>query len=157
MDVREVGAKIADLRKQHGLTQKELGDRLGVSHAAVSKWERGINYPDIELLEPLARVLGITAAELLGLEDAPSEEVIKEVTELSLEEREEIKRGLRVRLRLIGIAALILAVFELYFGWFLFRSGLEGVEYRVFTIGLLGAIGCILGNALNGLQETKHL
>ena len=44
MDVKKVGALIARLRKEKGLTQRELGERLGVSDRAVSKWERGLSY-----------------------------------------------------------------------------------------------------------------
>lgn len=53
------------LREQHGLTQRELADRIGVTDKAVSKWETGRGVPDIALVEPLARTLGVSVAELL--------------------------------------------------------------------------------------------
>lgn len=56
---------IAKRRKVKGLTQKQLGDKLGVTDKAVSKWERGNGYPDISYLEPLAAALDITVSELL--------------------------------------------------------------------------------------------
>lgn len=60
MDIQIVGSQIAMLRKQKCLTQSELGQRLGVSFQAVSKWERGEALPDITLLPDLAKVLETT-------------------------------------------------------------------------------------------------
>jgi len=57
MDSKIVGAQIARLRREKGLTQNELGDRLGVSFQAVSKWERGETLPDTAILLDLANVL----------------------------------------------------------------------------------------------------
>ena len=57
MDVKQVGAQIARLRKEKGLTQNDLGDRLGVSFQAVSKWERGETLPDTAILLDLANLL----------------------------------------------------------------------------------------------------
>lgn len=77
MDAVTTGAMIAQARKQKGLTQSELAQMLHVSTQAVSKWERGLNFPDITLLEPLAQTLGLTVAELLsGQLDAPAEETL---------------------------------------------------------------------------------
>lgn len=57
MDSKLVGAQIARLRKEKGLTQNDLGDRLGVSFQAVSKWERGETLPDTAILLDLANAL----------------------------------------------------------------------------------------------------
>lgn len=57
MDTKMVGAQIARLRKDKGLTQNDLGDRLGVSFQAVSKWERGETLPDTAILLDLANAL----------------------------------------------------------------------------------------------------
>lgn len=57
MDSKMVGAQIARLRKEKGLTQNDLGDRLGVSFQAVSKWERGETLPDTAILLDLANAL----------------------------------------------------------------------------------------------------
>jgi tellurite methyltransferase len=58
---------IRTLRKQKHLSQQELAQRLGVSYQAVSKWERGLNLPDLLLIPELCRILGISTDELLGL------------------------------------------------------------------------------------------
>ena len=65
MDIRKVGAQIAELRKAKGITQGELGDRIGISFQAVSKWERGETLPDITLLPSLAKVLETTVDFIL--------------------------------------------------------------------------------------------
>lgn len=59
------GGFIAILRKEAGMTQKQVADRLHVTDRAVSKWERGLSYPDVTLMEPLAAVLGVGVDELL--------------------------------------------------------------------------------------------
>ncbi|MBP3937932.1 MAG: helix-turn-helix transcriptional regulator, partial [Clostridia bacterium] len=59
------GKMIALLRSQKGITQAELGERLGVSFQAVSKWERGETLPDVSLLTDLADVLETTVDFLL--------------------------------------------------------------------------------------------
>ena len=65
MDNEKMGQFIAELRKSHQMTQKDLASKLNVSDKAVSKWERGLSCPDISLLSPLSEVLGITVSELL--------------------------------------------------------------------------------------------
>ena len=60
------GSAIRLLREKKGYTQKQLAERLMVSDKAVSKWESGRGLPDISLLEPLAKTLGISVAELLS-------------------------------------------------------------------------------------------
>ena len=69
MDQYIVGSVIKRLREEKRLTQAQLADRLGVSDKAVSKWETGGGYPDITLLEPLARELSVSVIELLAGEN----------------------------------------------------------------------------------------
>lgn len=65
IDKERFGAFLARLRKERGLTQKELARRLFVSDKAVSKWERAQSLPDVALLLPLADCLGVSVTELL--------------------------------------------------------------------------------------------
>lgn len=60
------GAVIKELREKHHLTQAELANMLNVSDKTVSKWETAKGYPDISLLEPIARVFGISVTELIS-------------------------------------------------------------------------------------------
>ncbi len=66
MKNRTFGTFIRSLRRQNGMTQAALADRLGVTDKAVSKWERDVSYPDITLIPRLADLLGVTANDLLG-------------------------------------------------------------------------------------------
>ena len=59
------GASIKALREAGGMTQSQLGDRIGVSSKTVSKWETGKGLPDISLIEPLAEALGVSVMELM--------------------------------------------------------------------------------------------
>lgn len=65
MDRSKTGGLIAAARKEKGLTQKDLAQRLHVSDRAVSKWERGAGFPDVGLLEPLAAALDLNVLDLL--------------------------------------------------------------------------------------------
>lgn len=66
MDNSKIGSFIAKLRKEKKLTQKDLGEKLFVSDRAISKWERGICMPDLSLLIPLSKELGINVNDLLN-------------------------------------------------------------------------------------------
>ena len=77
----KIGEKIARLRKEKGLTQKELGEKLFVTDKAVSKWERGLSLPDITLLEKLAKELDIDIYDLFGLEERNKDDVLKVIKE----------------------------------------------------------------------------
>ena len=69
MDKYVTGAVIRRLRERKKMTQEELAERIFVSSKAVSKWETGQGFPDISLLEPLAKALDISVIELLSGED----------------------------------------------------------------------------------------
>lgn len=69
MDKYVTGAVIRKLRERKNMTQEELADKVFVSSKAVSKWETGQGFPDISLLEPLAKALDISVIELLSGED----------------------------------------------------------------------------------------
>ena len=64
--MNQIGQRIKQLRRQQGLTQERLADHLGVTDKAVSKWECGLTAPDLALIMPLARILHVSADELLG-------------------------------------------------------------------------------------------
>ncbi|MBQ3518699.1 MAG: helix-turn-helix domain-containing protein [Clostridia bacterium] len=66
MNTYVTGQTIKKLREAKGLTQSDLADRIGVSSKAVSKWETAKGLPDISLLEPISRALGVSVSELLS-------------------------------------------------------------------------------------------
>ena len=65
MNQEKIGKLIAKLRKSKNLTQRELGEMVGVGFRAVSKWETGLTAPDISIINDLSKILGISADELL--------------------------------------------------------------------------------------------
>lgn len=64
---KTLGMMIAELRKEKGMTQLELAEKMGVTDKAVSKWERDLSYPDINSLPNLAEILGVTVDELMQI------------------------------------------------------------------------------------------
>jgi len=66
MDQGKIGTFIASMRKQQGLTQEQLGERLGVTNKTVSRWETGKYMPDIDKLQELSAILGVSINELLA-------------------------------------------------------------------------------------------
>ena len=65
MNAKKVGWFIAQKRKEANMSQKELSDHLHVTDKAISKWERGLSFPDISLLIPLSEVLNVSLYDLL--------------------------------------------------------------------------------------------
>ena len=95
MNAEYTGKKIAELRKEKDLTQKELAKKLHVTDKAVSKWERGVNFPDLGLMEALADALDSTPSILLGIEDATKEEIVNSFAEISNRQSEEAAKDIQ--------------------------------------------------------------
>lgn len=66
MDLQKVGKFIAERRKNKKLTQGKLGEIIGVTDTTISKWERGVNAPDISILNKLSEVLEVNVSEILN-------------------------------------------------------------------------------------------
>ena len=67
-----LGQRIQGLRKQHGMSQEALGDALGVSRQAVSKWEGDNGIPELDTLIAMSRLFGVSTDYLLGRTDDPT-------------------------------------------------------------------------------------
>lgn len=65
MEKEKLGAFVCELRKEKQMTQKEMAEKLGITDKAISKWERGLSYPDISMLEPIAELFDVSVMELL--------------------------------------------------------------------------------------------
>jgi transcriptional regulator with XRE-family HTH domain/glycopeptide antibiotics resistance protein len=80
MDLNKIGNLIKSKRKELNLTQEELASKLNITEKAISRWETGRGTPDISLLIPLSKTLGISVSELLnGKEDKQEEKNIKDI------------------------------------------------------------------------------
>ena len=86
----DIGVVIKKYRKEAGMTQEEMANRLGVTTPAVNKWENSNSKPDIELLAPIARLFDISLDTLLSfheyLSDTEIEEIIRKMDRMFLEE-----------------------------------------------------------------------
>lgn len=89
---------IVELRKEKGFTQQDLANKLHITDKAVSKWERGLSYPDITSISTLANILDVDSSYLIDLcksEDNPY---------LESDEKEDIKKIIQTILKGIGLA-----------------------------------------------------
>ena len=77
MDSKKFGEFIATMRKERGWTQAELARKLNVTDKAVSRWERGLGFPDINTIKPLADALEVSVLEIMQSEKEPQEEIPK--------------------------------------------------------------------------------
>ena len=147
MDVNETGRRIQQLRKSHGWTQRELAEKLNVTDRAVSKWERGLNFPDMAILEPLAKALGSTVVEILGLENVPQNECVDVVTAVAVKETERIKKETRERAIVGMIMCIMLFVTLLILGRMLIERSVYDLPLNICR-GALSIVGFHLGNYL---------
>ena len=74
MNPESIGAFIREIRREKGMTQEQLAERLGISQRSVSRWETGKTMPDLSLYEPLCEALGIQVSELLYAQKMTNEE-----------------------------------------------------------------------------------
>lgn len=96
----EFNEKIQELRKQKGLTQEELAEALFVSRTAVSKWESGRGYPNIDSLKAIAKFFGVTVDELLSGEQV-----------LTIAQEDQKEKENHIRNLVFGLLDLSVALF----------------------------------------------
>ena len=132
MDNAKMGELIRNARKERGLTQKDVAEKLGITDRAVSKWERGICAPDIAYIEELAQMLDLTVAELIAGERAehpPAAEVESAIKETITYSRNEMttKRKAANKRMLITISVILVLTFAIAIGllWY------KGVFYQI--------------------------
>ena len=101
--MKSIGETIAKLRKEKGMTQNQLAEKMNVTDKAVSKWERDLSCPDINTISKLADILDVSVEELLKAKKSKYEESkIKEIFNLTLK---------AVALAM-GVAVIVLNVLE---------------------------------------------
>ena len=92
MDQLKIGKFIAECRKQKGLTQMQLSEKLGITDKAISKWERGISMPDASIMLEVCGILGISVNELLSGEKINMENNDQKSEQLLLDMAKELER-----------------------------------------------------------------
>ena len=116
MDQNKSGKFIAKLRKDKRLTQEQLAEKMGVSINAVSKWERGLSFPDVSLLKKLCNELGISVEELINGEEDKSEEAKERaiINVVKSKNKEKKKTKIIIIVSIILMAILIVASILFY-------------------------------------------
>lgn len=107
MDCKKIGEYIQLKRKNIKLTQQELGDKLGVTDKAVSKWETGVALPDVSLYKDLCNILNISIEELLSGEDN------KEIP---------INKKKNIVIAMLSVFVFVLSIASLYLGIFFYSN-----------------------------------
>ena len=133
MKKQTLGVMIASIRKERGMTQLELAEKMGVTDKAVSKWERDLSCPDVSSIPQLAEILGVSVDELMQVKD-----ITKETSS-----RDNIKGIIDTAFKGVGLAMGI-AVAVLSF--------LNQIEVKS-AIGMLGiGLACL---AISALQKKS--
>ena len=116
MDATKFGSFVARTRKDKNMTQAELAIKIKVTDKAVSRWERGLAFPDINTLEPLAEALGVSVLELMKSEKIGTEDIQCEDATLILKNTIQEANSQRIlnkkqyKMIIIGIAILFLLI-----------------------------------------------
>lgn len=122
MDIVKIGKYIAGKRKELGMTQRQLAEKVGMSDKSVSKWERGVCLPDVSLYSDLCSVLGISINEFLAGEDIERENIIQKSEENIIGVATDSKHKQKRLKLLVCILLAISLIAVLAIGVMLFRS-----------------------------------
>ncbi len=115
MNQEKIGKFIAKNRKDKGLTQEALAEKLGISTNAVSKWERGLSFPDVSLFKKLCSELDISIEELINGEKSKSTESKDKAIIASLEEKTKIEKKSKKKIILLSIFILLIIAFSVIY------------------------------------------
>ena len=115
MDNEKFGKFIQKLRKEKNMTQKQLGEKLNITDKAISKWERGLSFPDISMLNSIAETFDITVTELLNCEigvknEIDVEKAIQEAVEKITKSQEKKKKKLKKLKKVSSIISVIIFI-----------------------------------------------
>ena len=143
MDQIKIGKFIAERRKKTGLTQMQLGEMLGITDRAVSKWENGRSLPDSSIMLELCRILEITVNDLLCGEvitvDNYKEKLEKNMLEMVKQKEENDKKLLSVEI-LIGVLSIIILL-----GFTFAASFFQMEDWLRIVLIVGGFIPCLVG------------
>ena len=116
MNKQKIGDFIKKKRKEKGLTQKELAEKLEITDRAISKWERGINCPDISLLKDLCKILETDINELLsGKElDKVSKEDSEDILVETVRTYTDIEKKRRIKLWFLTISIIVIDIIFIF-------------------------------------------
>ena len=144
MDAKKFGVFIATLRKENNMTQVDLAKKLQVTDKAVSKWERGFGFPDINSIEPLADALGVSVLEIMRSEKIEETAITQDTASAALTDTFELVKLQRKaeRKSIAKIAGCVAAILFLVFlidgmGWIGFAMAYFPVICLLASIALV--------------------
>lgn len=168
MDNNKIGKFIASLRKEKGLTQQELGERLFVTDKAVSKWERGLSLPDIKILEKLALELNVDVSEILFGERGKNKKIniqeeidkaIAIIEENRIQKKNETKRKVKkisiTTISIFIIMFLVLIIRYKYYHPSIIKQGNNHYEIGIFGTSNLEKDG--LDEFISIMSKTEEV
>ena len=156
MDAMTVGKRIADLRKEKRMTQRELAEILHITDGAVSKWERGINFPDLSLIEPLATALDTNIITLLSLEGATKNEVASAISDISTSEKNKLINDIKKRASFHIIIGSILLICLFTASYIFHRNNIYGLAQGV-TMGAFSFVGALIGSEVIVIRNAGQI
>ena len=128
-----IGKFLQEVRKEKGLTQKDLAEKIGVSDKTISKWENGNSTPDTSMLLSISEALDVTVNEILSGERIPPENysMKAEETIMSLMKENEKSKKANFISRIIGIVLLAIAIILIMVST---QRGFEGLQIIAYFI-----------------------
>ena len=114
MNQQKIGQYISKLRKEKGLTQQDLAEKIGVSNRTIGNWENGRNMPDLSLFNPLCEILGITVNDLMSGEKVKEEKYVSElekniINTMDYNNKKSKNKMLMIILLIIGAILIIIS------------------------------------------------
>ena len=119
MDQKKIGNFLKELRKEKGITQEEFAEKLDVSGRTVSRWETGVNMPDISLLVEISEFFDVSIPEIINGErkseimNEEVKEVAEKLSDYANTEKETIIRNIRIHSIMGTVALVIYSILEL--------------------------------------------
>ena len=160
MDQVKIGRFISQMRKEKGLTQKQLGEELLISDKTVSKWETGKGLPEVSLMLPLCEKLGINVNELLTGERIPDEDYKKKAEENIMNimrEKEESIRKIVISVAVCAVTLLAGVTLIVVAGTLEMETWLRIVLSAIGAFVLIGGIAVAAMEDMSaGTFECKH-
>lgn len=129
MDLIKIGKYIAFKRKEQGLTQKQLAEKLNMSDKSVSKWERAICLPDVSVYLELCKILDISINEFLAGEDIPKETIEQKAEENIIQITKDNKNKQKYLKKIIRLLIVMLVVFIFITSIFIYKKLTQPQNY----------------------------
>lgn len=130
---------IYENRKKKQLTQEQLADLLNVSNKTVSKWERGLSYPDILLIPNLVKILDISINELFDTQDIKEEAIMEYDNSLTIKYKQSV----------------LLSILLFVFSPLLLIIGSLGGSYEITLLGWVAGVGMIISSLIIFILSTS--